>query len=32
VKISRPGTIAYYCRFHPTMTGTIKVVATEQPR
>jgi plastocyanin len=32
VKINRPGTIAYYCRFHPTMTGTIKVVATEQPR
>lgn len=32
VELHRAGTIAYYCRFHPHMTGTIKVVAVEQPR
>ncbi len=25
--VTRPGTIAYYCRYHPTMTGTLIVMA-----
>jgi plastocyanin len=25
--MKKPGTIAYYCRLHPNMTGTIKVSA-----
>ena len=32
VELNRTGTIAYYCRFHPNMTGTIKVLTTEQPQ
>ena len=32
VELHRAGTIAYYCRFHPNMTGTIKVLAAEQPQ
>jgi plastocyanin len=32
VELSHPGTIAYYCRFHPNMTGTIKVLDADQPR
>jgi len=32
VELSHPGTIAYYCRFHPNMTGTIKVLNADQPR
>ena len=32
VELSRPETIAYYCRFHPHMTGTIKVLDAQQPR
>jgi plastocyanin len=32
VELSHPGTIAYYCRFHPHMTGTIKVLDADQPR
>jgi plastocyanin len=32
VELSHPGTIAYYCRFHPHMTGTIKVLDANQPR
>lgn len=30
VELSRAGTIAYYCRFHPAMTGTIHVVGADQ--
>ena len=26
-KLERPGTMAYYCKIHPNMTGTIYVVA-----
>ena len=26
-KLERPGTVAYYCKIHPAMTGTIHVVA-----
>ena len=26
-KLERPGTVAYYCKIHPNMTGTIHVVA-----
>jgi plastocyanin len=32
VELHGAGTIAYYCRFHPNMTGTIKVLAAEQPQ
>jgi plastocyanin len=32
VELQHAGSIAYYCRFHPNMTGTIKVLAAEQPR
>jgi plastocyanin len=26
LKVTKPGTIAYFCRFHPTMTGTLEIV------
>jgi plastocyanin len=26
-KLVQPGTVAYYCKIHPNMTGTIHVVA-----
>jgi len=26
-----PGSVAYYCRLHPTMTGTVEVVAAASP-
>ena len=29
VELSRAGTVLYYCRFHPGMTGTIHVVAAD---
>lgn len=29
VELSRAGTIRYYCRFHPAMTGTIHVVGAD---
>jgi plastocyanin len=32
VQLSRAGTLSYYCRFHPNMTGTIKVLDADQPR
>jgi plastocyanin len=32
VELSHPGTIAFYGRFHPNMTGTIKVLDADQPR
>ena len=32
VELTKAGTIDYFCRFHPNMTGTIKVLAAEQPR
>jgi plastocyanin len=32
MELHRAGTIAYYCRFHPHMTGMINVVAAEQPQ
>lgn len=29
VELSLPGTVAYYCRYHPGMTGTIHVIAAD---
>lgn len=29
VELRRAGTVVYYCRFHPGMTGTIHIVAAD---
>ncbi len=31
-EFSKPGTFSYYCRFHPSMTGTINVRNADQSR